>query len=170
MQFEKSAGRFRRLSQNFSEDIDIIFNSATRVTGIQVFSNVPTLEPLQKTMLEKSKAFDDFIQEKMKKDADDLKKIQEELVKSVQELAKNTSGLYFRRSDFKGVQRATQKLCNPGCDECMQTGDENRLDDCKCDICDICEEVQTGVCKVDDNPACRPQRRPEEQNQSTLTY
>lgn len=136
------------------QDADLIFNSATRVAGIQVFSNVATLDPLQKTLQDKSKAFDDFIQDRMKKGADDLKKAQDDLGKAVQELTKSTTGLYFRRSDYKGLMRATVKLCDCHCDCICHDGPEGRLDDCKCRICDICEEVKSGTCKPEDNPAC----------------
>jgi hypothetical protein len=148
----------------FLHDIDIIFNSAIRVAGIQVFSNVSTLDPLQKVLQEKSKAFDDFIQEKMKKGGDDLKKAQEELTKAVQELTKQTTGLYFRRSDYKGVFMATKKLCYCDCD-CIEPCDrDGRLDKCKCKICDICDDVKIGVCKPADNPVCREMYEQQEQS------
>jgi len=146
----------------FLHDIDIIFNSAARVAGIQVFSNVSTLDPLQKTLQEKSKAFDDFIQEKMKKGGDDLKKAQDELTKAIQDLTKQTTGLYFRRSDYKGVSLAVKKLCECNCD-CLEIYDkEGRLDKCKCRICDICDEVKIGVCKPEDNPVCREHQHQEQ--------
>lgn len=153
----------------FLHDMDIIFNSATRVAGIQVFSNVTTLEPLQKTLQERSKAFDDFIKEKMTKGAEDLKKMQEELGKAVQELTKSTTGLYFRRSDFKGLKRTVEELCECRCKCINNEGAEDRLDDCKCRICEICDEVKTGVCKPDDNPVCRPRQHQQDQTQSS-TY
>lgn len=157
--------RLETIPNTFLHDIDTIFNSATRVAGIQVFSNVASLEPLQKTLQEKSKAFDDFIIEKMKKGSEDLKKTQEELSKAVQELTKSTTGLYFRRADFKGVHRAIDKLCDCHCDCINNDGDEGRLERCKCDICDICDQVKAGVCNVEDNPVCRP-RRPREEPQT----
>lgn len=157
--------RLETIPNIFLHDIDTIFNSATRVAGIQVFSNVAALEPLQKSLQEKSKAFDDFIVEKMTKGIEDLKKSREELAKSVQELTKSTTGLYFRRADFKGVHRAIDKLCDCHCDCIRDDGDEGRLDRCKCDICDICDQVKAGVCNVEDNPVCRP-RRPREEPQT----
>lgn len=158
-----------KIPKIFLHDMDIIFNSTTRVAGIQVFSNVATLEPLQKTLQERSKAFDDFIKEKMTNGAKDLAKIQEELGKAVQELTKSTGGLYFRRSDFKGLKRTVEEICECRCKCINGEGPEGRLDDCKCRICEICEEVKTGVCKPDDNPVCRPKHNPQEQTQS-FTY
>lgn len=149
-------------------DMNIIFNSATRVAGIQVFSNVASLEPLQKTLQEKSKVFDDFIKEKMTKGADDLKKGQEDLGKAVLELTKSTTGLYYRRTDYKGLKRAVEEICECRCKCINPNGSEGRLEDCKCRICDICEEVKTGVCKPDDNPVCRT-KQPQDQTQ-TFTY
>ncbi|HYF32551.1 MAG TPA: hypothetical protein VD993_15610 [Chitinophagaceae bacterium] len=154
----------------FLHDMNIIFNSATRVAGIQMFSNVHTLDPLQKTLQEKSKAFDDFIQEKMKKGAEDLKKGQEDLSKAVQELTKSTTGLYGKRSGYKGLKRTVEEICECRC-KCINTdGDENRLEDCKCRICDICDEVKTGVCKPDDNPVCRPKQHPQQDQTQSYTY
>ena len=136
-------------------EMDLIYHSATQVTGIQIFSNVSSLEPLQKGLQEKSKAFDDLIQEKMKKGADDLKKSQEDLTKSIQELTKSTSTLYFKRSLFKGTKSATKELCCPDCG-CLK-GEKGGLEKCKCDICEICDDVKEGVCKEkddDDNCGC----------------
>ena len=146
----------------FLQDMNIIFNSAARVSGIQMFSNVTSLDPLQKLLQEKSKAFDDFIVEKMKKGSDDLKKVQDELGKAIQELTKSTTGLYSRRSDYKGVLRATKKLCDCHCECIRSSGYEGRLEQCKCDICDICDEVKTGVCRPEDNPVCRPKQHQEQ--------
>ncbi len=146
----------------FLHDMNIIFNSATRVAGIQVFSNVTTLEPLQVKLLEKSKAFDDFIKEKMTKGAEDLKKGQEDLGKAVIELTKSTTGLYFRRSDYKGLRRTVDEICECRCKCINADGPEDRLEECKCEICEICDEVKTGVCKPDDNPVCRPKHSHEE--------
>lgn len=134
-------------------DMDLIYHSATQVTGIQIFSNVSSLEPLQKGLQEKSKAFDDLIQEKMKKGSDDLKKSQEDLTKAVVELTKATSTLYLKRSLFKGVKEATEELCCPDCG-CIKEGG---LEQCKCDICKICDDVKEGVCvdkDDDDNCGC----------------
>jgi len=154
-------------------DMDTIFNSATRVAGIQVFSNVSTLEPLQKTLQDKSKAFDDFIQDRMKKGSDDLKKVQDDLVKAVQELTKSTTSLYFKRSEYKGLKRATTDLCDCHCRCVKCEGPEGRLEDCKCEICHICEEVKAGVCNPVDNPACGchdEDDHPHHEQTQSLTY
>lgn len=150
-------------------DMDIIFNSTTRVAGIQVFSNVATLEPLQKTLQERSKAFDDFIKDRMTNGAKDLGTVQDELGKAIQELTKSTTGLYFRRSDFKGLKRTVEEICECRCKCINPEGPEGRLDECKCRICEICDEVKTGVCKPADNPVCRPRQHQQDQTQS-LTY
>jgi hypothetical protein len=152
-------------------DMDIIFNSSTRVAGIQVFSNVSTLDPLQKTLQDRSKAFDDFIQDRMKAGSEDLGKSQTELGKAIIELTKSTTGLYFRRADFKGLERATEKLCDCHCRCIRGEAHEGRLDDCKCEICNICEEVKGGVCKPSDNPACGcHDEEPRPEQTQSLTY
>ncbi len=147
---EEILDKLVNLPKEILHEMDLIYHSATRVTGIQVFSNVSSLEPLQKNLQDKSKAFDDLIQEKMKKGAEDLKKAQEDLTKAVQELTKATSGLYFRRSLYKGTKEATEELCCPEC-KCIKDGG---LEKCKCDICKICDDVKAGVCveKGEDDP------------------
>jgi len=128
-------------------DADSLFQSSSDVIGIQVFSNLGTLEPLQKTLSDESKAFEKHIQETMKARESDLKKTQEDLVKAVQETTKSAAGLYNKRSDFEGLMCTTKFICCPGCD-CVAEDDncKPRLEKCKESICDICDEVKETFC------------------------
>ena len=128
-------------------DVDYLFKASSDVIGIQVFSNLGTLDPLQKTLSDDSKTFEKHIQDTMKLRESALKKIQEDLIKAVQEAARSANGLYNKRSDFEGLMCTTKFICCPKCD-CV-TEDDNckpRLEKCKEEICDICDEVKETFC------------------------
>lgn len=138
-------------------DIDSIFKASADVVGIQLFSNIETLEPLQKTLDEYSKDFKKHLADVVKTREADLKKVQEELVKSVQEITKAAMDRNNARADFEGYYDAADFLCCPDC-ECLGDGDkkrynsgngnncEPRLKDCEKEICEICDEVKTTFC------------------------
>lgn len=132
-------------------DIDSIFKSSSEAIGIQVFSNIGTLDPLQKTLSDRSKVFENHLQMTMKTRETDLKKMQEELVKAVQETTKATAGMYNKRSDFEGILKTVEYICCPECG-CVRTDKicDPRLHDCECDICDICDDVKKTFCRDDD--------------------
>lgn len=128
-------------------DADYLLQASSDVIGIQVFSNIGTLEPLQKALQEDSKAFEKQIQDTMKSREADLKKIQEEFVKVVQETSKVSSALYSKRSDFEGLLCTTKFLCCPKCGCVKDESDcDPRLEKCKEEICDICDEVKQTFC------------------------
>ncbi|MBA4056586.1 MAG: hypothetical protein C0490_17865, partial [Marivirga sp.] len=130
-------------------DADYLFKASSEVVGIQVFSNIGTLEPLQKTLLEDSKAFEKHILETMKARETNLKKLQEELIKVVQETTKSAAGLYNKRSDFEGLMCTTKFICCPKCD-CVGEGKcDPRLENCKKEICEICDEVKETFCNCE---------------------
>ncbi len=128
-------------------DIDSIFKSSSEVIGIQVFSNISTLDMLQKTLSDRSKAFEGHLQITMKTRETDLKKAQDDLIKCVQEATKATVGLYNKRSDFEGILKTVEYLCCPNCG-CVQKENicDPRLHDCECEICDICDDVKKTFC------------------------
>jgi hypothetical protein len=131
-------------------DAGSLFQAASDVVGIQVFSNIGTLEPLRKTFEDDAKSFEKHLQETMKAREGDLKKAQEELIKTVQETTKSAAGLYNKRNDFEGLMCTTKFICCPGCD-CVEEKDNcsPRLEKCKKCICDICEEVKETFCSDD---------------------
>jgi hypothetical protein len=141
-------------------DIDSIFKSAYDVVGIQVFSNIDTLEPLQKVLDDRSKAFKTLIGEVVKTREGDLKKLQEDLVKSVQEITKSAMDRNNARSKFEGYYDAAKWLCCPKC-RCLKQPDdklcEPRLKGSEECICEICGEVKVTFC-------CEEEQKPN-QNQ-----
>ena len=127
-------------------DVDHLFKASSDVVGIQVFSNIGTLEPLQKSLSEDAKSFGKFIQETAKKREGDLKKAQEDLVKAAQEKTKSVSWLYNQRNDFEGIFCTTRAICCPKCGCVIDATCEPRLGKCKDDICDICGQVKETFC------------------------
>lgn len=129
-------------------DADHLVKAAADVVGIQVFSNIGTLEPLQKALSDDSKAFEKHLLEVTNTRAGDLKKAQDELLKAVQETTQSAGVLYNRRSDHDGLLCATKFICcaKCGCVEDDKGNCEPRLTKCKEDICDICNEVKETFC------------------------
>jgi hypothetical protein len=130
-------------------DIDAISKSATNVQGIQTFSNIGTLEPLQSELAIRIKKLGTQITDVIKKNEGELKLVLEDLTKSKKEQAKTDVELYAKRSDFEGVKKAVAYFC---CLPCSCVADEKgncdkRLDVCEKDICKICQEVQKASCE-----------------------
>lgn len=130
-------------------DADYLLKAASDTVGIQVFSNVSTLDSLQKTFSEEAKSFGKLIQETAKKREGDMKKAQDDLVKTVQDTTKSASWLYSQRSDFEGLMCTTKFICCPPCDCVTDVKCEPRLGKCKEEICDICEKVKETFCGCD---------------------
>jgi len=116
-----------------------IYKASADIVGIQVFSNIGTLDGLQKNLYDNAKALDKHLQDTMKKDQDDVKKMQDDYVKSIQDLAKSKGTLYGKRGDFLGYYSTAAYFCCPDCD-CLK--DKS----CKEKICGICDEVQKTFC------------------------
>ena len=133
-------------------DIDYIFQSSADVVGIQIFSNIDTLEPLQKNLTEQSKTFEKSINDIMKSREDDLKKLQEDLIKSVKTITQSVVERNNLRSNFEAYYDSVKFLCCPACG-CVITGDDcnpnecdPRLENCKECICNICKDVKKSFC------------------------
>jgi hypothetical protein len=162
---EMIIGELICMPKGLASDIDSLFKSSHDVVGIQVFSNIETLEPLQKTLEEQSKAFQKHISEIVKLRDADLKKQQEELVKSVKDITKAAMDRNNARSKFEAYYDATHFLCCPIC-ECLPKNDKNnmetdcntgcdpRLKGCEEDICEICGTVKETFC-------CQPAEPPD---------
>lgn len=142
-----------------ASDIDTIFQSAADVAGIQLFSNLETLEPLEKTLSDQSKLFEAHISQVMKTRKTDLDKLQDDVVKQVQEVSRAITDRHYQRSILEGYYDAARHLCCPPCD-CVQVGESNyspRLKGCSDVICNICDEVKDAFC-------CKPVTQEEEAN------
>jgi hypothetical protein len=142
------------------KDIDFILQSSADVVGIQVFSNIDTLEQLQKDLTDKSQKFETHINTAMKTRKSELDKLQDDLVKSVKSVTQSAVDRNSARSDFEGYYDAVNFMCCPKC-ECVNinpqksTDDKNcndcppRLKECAQKICDICVVVKTTFCCSD---------------------
>lgn len=136
------------------KDITSIWKASADVIGIQIFSNISSLEGLQKSLYESAQKFDKHLQETVKKDQDELKKMQEDFVKTAGELSKSRSIVYTRRSEFEGLFETAGFFCCPDCG-CVEKDHvcEERLTKCKEEICKICEEVNETFCREEETPA-----------------
>ncbi|MBO9632709.1 MAG: hypothetical protein J7578_06290 [Chitinophagaceae bacterium] len=164
------------MPSGLATDIDSIFQSSSDVVGIQVFSNIDTLDALQKKLEDQSKQFEAHVNAVMKLRADDLKNLQLDLVKSVQSITKSAMDRNSSRSEFEGYKDAIDYICCPKC-KCLEECDchdndnkekkdnrrdcdelsEPRLQDCEEEICKICDKVKQTFC-CDEGPGEDPDK------------
>lgn len=140
------------MTSALDKDINYIFKSSSEIVGIQIFSNIATLDPLQDALGKKAKEFDDFLKAAIKSREGDMKTIQESFVKSVQATAIAAGSLYGSRSSFEAMKYTTRYFCCPKCKCVSKTQDdcEPHLKDCQEDICNICGHVQKTFCNSRD--------------------
>lgn len=147
--------------KGLTKDIDYIFQSSADVTGIQIFSNIDTLTPLQQTLSDKSTSFEKLVSDTMKTRKSELDKLQDDLVASVKSITQSMINRNSMRSDFEGYYDTAKFLCCPSCD-CVNNDPNNngnngsknnctddcnpRLQNCETKICGICKDVQTTFC------------------------
>lgn len=134
-----------------SFDIDSVFKASSDVIGIQIFSNIHTLEPVHKAFSDGARSFEKHLADIFKLREADLKRLQEELMKTIQNATISEAEAYKKRSEYEGLQEAINFICNPSCD-CVNKGEdcERRLDDCEKEICGICKEVHQTFCSGTD--------------------
>ncbi len=154
------------LPGGLKSDIDSILQSAADVVGIQIFSNVDSLEPLQKDLSDKSMKFEKNISDIMKMRKGELDKLQDDLVSSVKSITQAAMGRNNARGEFEGYYDAVDFLCCPDCECVQENPPENtqdsqddcydcppRLKDCEERICEICDEVKTTFCCSEPPPS-----------------
>jgi hypothetical protein len=162
-------------------DIDSILQASSDVIGIQIFSNIDSLDPLQTDLTAKSSAFEKMISDAMKTRKTELDKLQDDLVTSVKTITQVGINRNSERAIFEGYYDATKFLCCPTCscvpDDSSSTDKSNtagnqghnecddeccppRLKECEQAICAICDTVKTTFCCEADNPAPAPQKPP----------
>ncbi|MBC7947037.1 MAG: hypothetical protein H7Y42_04095 [Chitinophagaceae bacterium] len=154
-------------------DIDSITTASADVVGIQIFSNIDTLEPLHKELDTYSKDFEKHVAEVMKTRETDLKKMQDDLVKSVKDITKAAVDRNSLRGNFEGLYDAVSYMCCPPCvcvgpidpsdPDCHDNNYRNkqggttpakdcyndcpsRLKKCEKAICEICTDVKVAFC------------------------
>jgi hypothetical protein len=145
-----------------AHEADTLFQVGSDVIGIQLFSNIDTLDQLQKDLSTKSSAFDTTIATAMKTRKTDVDTLQGELVTSVKALTRASMDRNWQRSVFEGYTLASEFLCCPECAKICpppdpaktptQEGTDNcndcppllgHYEDC---ICKICGQVQKTFC------------------------
>lgn len=149
------------LPRGLYEDAVSILKASSDVLGVQIFSNVDTLDQLQKDLASKSASFEKHISDTMKLHKTDVDKLQEDLVSSVKAVTKAAIDRNGQRASFEGYYDTTKFLCCPDCPCVPEDGDENpekrdqkdygndcqpRLKNCEKVICDICDDVKTTFC------------------------
>ena len=140
--------------ESLSSDIDIIFNAATEIVGIQSFSNIKTLEKFQQDFSVNAKAFDDLVLSQMKAGAAGVAKSQEDFMAAIKNLTQAGYALYNKRNEVETADDTKDYLCchkckcihECGCDEGENMDENDRLKKCKCEICEICGEVMDIYC------------------------
>ena len=137
----------------FSQDIDIIYNSSAEIMGIQTFTSIKSLQKFQQDFEANAKAFDDWVTQKMKDGKTSVDAAQAELVDATKSLTTASYALYSARNAVEATDTIKDYLCCHKCKcisedgecGCHHLDDSNdRLKACKCEICDICDEV-TGI-------------------------
>ena len=136
-----------------NKDINHLFKASSDIIGIQIFSNIGTLDALQAEFEKRSKVFDAQLQDVVKAREGDLKELQKSLVKSVQETTKAASALNTAKSSFEALYYSARYFCCPHCGCLPKESDrdncEERLKNCECCICDICGHVKETFCPCD---------------------
>jgi hypothetical protein len=125
-------------------DIDSIFKASSDIIGIQKFGNIVSLVSLQTELSTRAVDFDTLLQNTIKTRKTDLDNAQKDLVQSLADRTDSIIDLYNQRCDYDGVYHTVSEICCPKCG-CVAVGKGNcepRLDDCLCEICEICGEVR----------------------------
>jgi hypothetical protein len=137
----------------FCQDIDIIYSSSAEIMGIQTFTSIKSIQKFQQDFEVNAKAFDDQVVQKMKDGKTAVDAAQTELVDATRSLTVASYALYSARNAVEATDTIKDYLCGHKCNcisedgecGCHHLDDSNdRLKACKCEICEICEEV-TGV-------------------------
>lgn len=136
------------MPEHLYTDLGSIHNASADVSGIQKFSNITTLEPLQQVLTERIKSFDTYLKDVIKRGEADVKTSLDDLIKSKKEVAKTEVELYASRSDFEGVKKAVAFYCCQPCTCIPKDKDDcdKRLDGCEKEICEICGKVKDADC------------------------
>lgn len=147
----------------FSQDIDIIYGSSAEIMGIQTFTSIGSIQKFQTDFETNAKAFDDQVVQKMKDGKTAVDTAQTELVDATKALTTGSFALYSARDAVEGIDEIKDYLCNHKCNcisedgecGCHNLDDSNdRLQACKCEICDICDEVTSVYCAPTSKKDC----------------
>ncbi|MEO5593071.1 MAG: hypothetical protein ABIR15_18575 [Chitinophagaceae bacterium] len=147
----------------FSQDIDIIYSSSAEIMGIQTFTSITSLQKFQLDFETNAKAFDDLVLQKMKDGKTGVDTAQSDLVDATKALTAASFALYSARNAVESTDTIKDYLCCHKCNcisedgecGCHQLEDSNdRLKACKCEICEICDEVTGIYCAPSNKQDC----------------
>jgi hypothetical protein len=147
----------------FCQDIDIIYGSSADIMGIQTFMSISSIQRFQTDFETNAKAFDDQVVQKMKDGKTAVDTAQTELVDATKALTTGSFALYSARDTVEGIDEIKDYLCCHKCNcisedgecGCHHLDDSNdRLKACKCEICDICDEVTGVLCGSSSKKDC----------------
>jgi hypothetical protein len=140
----------------FSKEIDVILVAAADVTGIQTFANINALTTTFLPSLKATaQAFDAFVQDRMTNGATALTTAQTNLTQSIKDLTDAEFAVFNARIAVDSIKGLKDFLCHHKCTcicddpkkehekgDCgCKCGGDKRLEKCKCEICEICQEV-----------------------------
>jgi hypothetical protein len=139
----------------FSKEIDVILVAAADVTGIQTFANIAALTTTFLPSLKASAAaFDNFIQDRTTNGAAALTTAQTNLTQAIKDLTDGEFAVFNARIAVDSIKGLKDFLCHHKCacicedpkehekGDCgCKCGGDKRLEKCKCEICEICQEV-----------------------------
>lgn len=140
----------------FCQDIDIIYTASADIMGIQTFTSIKSLQKFQLDFEANAKAFDDMVVQKMKDGKTAVDTAQSDLVDITKALTSASFALYNARNAVESVDTIKDYLCCHKCKCISEDGEcgchhlddsQDRLKACKCEICEICDEVTNVYCK-----------------------
>ena len=145
------------IPESLSRDIDTVFNSSIEILGIQSFASIKTLEKFQQDFELNAKTFNDGLVAKMNSGKTAVDAAQKELIDATNLLTTAGFALYNSRNAVETADATKDYLCCPEC-KCLNDDDDecgchdlddntDRLKNCKCKICDICQEVTSIYCE-----------------------
>lgn len=139
-------------------DMDIIYTTSSEILGIQSFASIKTLDKFQLDFEGNVKTFNDWLIAKMTAGKTAVDAAQKDLTDATTSLTDAGFALYASRRAVETADETKDYLCCPEC-KCLNDDDEcgchdldnhaDRLKNCKCKICDICQEVTGIYCTTD---------------------
>ena len=147
----------------FCQDIDIIYSSSAEIMGIQTFTSIGSIQKFQTDFEANAKAFDDQVVQKMVAGKTAVDTTQTELVAATKDLTTGLYALYSARDAVKCIDETKDYLCCHKCNCISEDGEcgchtledsNDRLKACKCEICDICDEVTGVYCEPSSKKDC----------------
>ncbi|HVU99500.1 MAG TPA: hypothetical protein VHE34_29970 [Puia sp.] len=133
-------------------DVDYLVSASADVIGIQTFSNIASLTPLQGNLADASKALITAIQTAANTRKGELTTLQADLITAMTDATVSGINKFTAISDCDAAYSTLEFFCKPWCDCVVPRREdvcEPRLKKCECEICEICTEVKNTYCEAD---------------------